>query len=389
MPPWDPSFLGAFFLSGALAVMSMEAIAADTPGTPRLTPPAQRKFAQQVLRTEAEALLAISTRLDASYCQATEALFACKGCVLVTGMGKAGLVGQKIAATLCSTGTRAHFVHPAEAIHGDLGRFGPDDVVLLLSQSGETEEIVQLLAALATRELPLIALTGRPDSALGRTARTTLDLGHLEEACPLGLAPSTSTTAMLALGDALALTVSRMKDFRAEDFAQLHPGGSLGRKLSRVENNMRPLARCRLAHDSSSLRDVLVRGSQPGRRTGAIMLTDEQGRLSGVFTDSDLARLFEQRAEHILEQPIRQAMTTAPITVTQGTMLTDAIQTMAQRKISELPVVDADLRPVGLLDITDLLPATEEFAQPARSPESPADSDHGLRVFSNRDSRCA
>ena len=202
-------------------------------------------------------------------------------------------------ATLASTGTRSHFLHPAEAMHGDLGRLHPEDVALVLSQSGETEEIVRLLPSLVEFGVPIIAVTCRAECTLARAAAATIDLGPLEEACGLGLAPSTSTTAMLAVGDALALLVSRMRDFRREDFARFHPAGSLGRKLSKVEHCM-PVGPIRVASEGLTVRQVATL-SVPGRRTGAIMLVDGSGRLSGVFTDSDLARLFENRRDHDLD----------------------------------------------------------------------------------------
>ena len=235
-------------------------------------------------------------------------LFTCKGCAIVTGMGKAGLIGQKIAATLSSTGTRAHFLHPAEAFHGDLGRVHPDDVVVMLTQSGETAEVVQLLPSLRDFGVPLVAITASHSSTVGRAATVVIELGELEEVCSLGLAPSTSTTAMLAVGDALALVVSKMRNFQADDFARFHPGGALGRRLSRVDDLMRPLAECRQASDALTVREVIVACSKPGRRTGAIMLTDDAGRLTGLFTDSDLARLFERRDEAALDRPIRDVM---------------------------------------------------------------------------------
>jgi arabinose-5-phosphate isomerase len=282
-------------------------------------------------------------------------IYACRGTVLVSGMGKAGLVGQKIMATLASTGTASHFLHPAEAVHGDLGRVRPSDVMLILSQSGETDEIVRLLPSLREFGVPLVAITGRGESTLGRAATATIDLGPLEEACSLGLAPSTSTTAMLAVGDALALVVSQMRRFSREDFARFHPAGSLGYQLSKVENHARPLDQCRVAGEERTVREVLVGTSVPGRRTGATMLVDAEGRLSGIFTDSDLARLFEHRRDGDLDRPIRHVMTGNPLRVEAGSMMIDAVALMAGRKISELPVVDAAGRPVGLIDVTDVV----------------------------------
>jgi arabinose-5-phosphate isomerase len=298
--------------------------------------------------------------------------------VIVSGMGKAGLVGQKTTATLASTGTRAHFLHPAEAIHGDLGRVHSDDVVLMLSQSGETEEIVRLLPSLAELGVPLIAITARATSRLGRAADVVLSLGTLREACTLGLAPSTSTTAMIAVGDALALVVSRMKGFAAEDFARFHPGGSLGLQLSRVEEVMRPLQDCRVAADRLTVREVFVHLSRPGRRTGAIMLVDADGRLSGIFTDSDLARLFEANCDAAFDQPVRQVMTANPAKVEQGTRLPEAVEILRTKKISELPVVDEQNHPVGLIDITDvmsLLPAEKATPQSDRADQAAQSAD--------------
>lgn len=326
-----------------------------------LSPFEQLRFARQVLLTESRALALVANRLDGEFCKAVQLVFRCRGSVLVCGMGKAGLVGQKIMSTLASTGTPSHGLHPAEAVHGDLGRVGRNDIVLMLSQSGETEEIVRLLPSLMEIGVPLLAITGRADSTLGRAASVTIELGPLEEACSLGLAPSTSTTAMLAVGDALALVVSRMRRFGREDFARFHPGGNLGYRLSHVEQQMRPREQCRVASADQTVREVLVGASMPGRRSGAILLVDDQGRLVGIFTDSDLARLFEYRRDGELDGPIGEVMTKNPLRVEVGSTMVDAVTLMAERKISELPVVDAESKPVGLIDITDvvaLLPNT-------------------------------
>src|SRR5688500_17156942 len=214
----------------------------------------QLRLAREVVRTEAHALTALADALGDEFCQAAELIHNCRGSVIVSGMGKAGLVGQKITATLASTGTRSHFLHPAEAIHGDLGRVHRDDVLLILSYSGETDEVTKILPSLKKLAAGLIAITGQPQSTLGRLADVTLDLGPLREACPLGLAPSASTTAMLALGDALALVLSRLRHFSAVDFAKLHPGGNLGRKLARVDEVMRQLGNCRMAEHTQPVR---------------------------------------------------------------------------------------------------------------------------------------
>ena len=330
--------------------MSTEAAPATT-----LSPFEQLRYAREIIQQESRSLAEVAKQLDAEFCRAAEYLYRCRGSVIVSGMGKAGLVGQKIMATLASTGTPSHCLHPAEAVHGDLGRVHRDDVMLVLSQSGETEEVVRLLPSLVEFGVPIIAITARADSTLGRAAAVVVQLGPLEEACPLGLAPSTSTTAMLATGDALALVVSRMRGFGHEDFARFHPAGSLGRKLSKVEDHMRPLAQCRVAGDDRTVRDVLIGVSLPGRRTGATMLVDRHGKLSGIFTDSDLARLFEHRGDGDLDHPICKVMTADPLRVPLGSRMTEAVSMMVRRKISELPVVDAAGKPVGLIDVTDVV----------------------------------
>ncbi|HVC95559.1 MAG TPA: KpsF/GutQ family sugar-phosphate isomerase [Pirellulales bacterium] len=320
-----------------------------------LTPFEQIRYGREIIQQEAQALATLARELGSHFARATAYLHSCRGAVVVTGMGKAGLIGQKISATLASTGTRSIFLHPAEALHGDLGRVGDDDVVLALSQSGETEEIVRLLPALAAMRLPMIAITTHARSTLGRAADVTLELGALREACPLGLAPSTSTTAMLALGDALALVTSRLLAFGRADFARVHPAGSLGRQLRKVEEQMRPLDECRVARDEQNIREVFAEQRRPGRRTGAILLVGPTGVLTGIFTDSDLARLFEARRDEALDRPIAEVMTSRPQTVYLGSMLMDAVEILAELKISELPVVNASGAPVGLLDITDVV----------------------------------
>lgn len=331
--------------------MSMPARAS----TRSLTALDQLRYAREIIQLEGHALANLSRRLDGEFCRAVDTLFACQGSVIASGIGKAGLIAQKVAATLASTGTRSHYLHPGEAVHGDLGRIHHDDVMLIFSQSGETEEVVRLLPSLLDFGVGLIAVTARRASTLGQAANVTVELGPLQEACSLGLAPSTSTTAMLALGDALALVTSRMRDFRREDFARFHPAGSLGRQLSKVDDYMRPLSDCRLALESQNVREVFVERSRTGRRTGAIMLTDARGTLAGLFTDSDLARLFENHRDAALDRPIREVMTSRPRTVPQGSMMVDAVAIMAERKISELPVIDAAGRPRGLIDITDVV----------------------------------
>ncbi len=321
----------------------------------RWTDFAQLRFAREVMQTESRAIAQVARRLDQDFCRAVDCIFHCRGSVIVTGIGKAGLIGQKIMATLASTGTRSHFLHPAEAVHGDLGRVHWDDVVLVLSQSGETEEIVRLLPPLAESGVPIIAITGKPKSTLARAATAVIDLGPLEEACPLGLAPTSSTAAMLAVGDALALVASKMRGFARDDFARYHPAGKLGLKLSKVQRYMRPLEQCRVAEQEEKVRQVLVKASVPGRRSGATMIVNADGHLTGIFTDSDLARLFEHRQDAALDAPIYSVMTANPLTATQDSLMSEAVALMARRKISELPVVDSEGRPIGLVDITDVV----------------------------------
>lgn len=320
-------------------------------------------FAREVLRIEADALNLVRDRIDGAIARAADLVFRSRGSIIVTGMGKAGIVGQKLAATLASTGTAAFPLHPAEAVHGDLGRIRAGDVVVALSQSGETDEVVRLVPAIRRLGAILVAITERADSSLGRSADVCVAIGPVREACPLGLAPSASTTALMAVGDALALLVSRMRDFRAEDFHLNHPGGSLGRKLNRVEEVMRTGRRLRVARVDRSVRDVFVGFAGPRRRSGAVLVVDETGRLVGIFTDSDLARLFESRQDDRLDRPIGEVMTADPVQVAVGAPVSDAVDAMRDRKISELPVVDRGGRPVGLVDLTDLiglLPAETE-----------------------------
>lgn len=322
------------------------------------------RYGREVVTLEARALEQLVERIDASFHAAVDTIRDCRGSVILTGIGKAGLIAQKLTATFASTGARAHYLHPAEAFHGDLGRLHADDVVLALSQSGETAEVLQLLPALRSLGVRLIAMTASAESTLGRAASIVLTLGRLEEACSLGLAPSTSTTAMLALGDALALVVSRLRGFTAEDFARFHPGGALGLKLSAVDDHMRPIEQCRLARANQTVREVVLCSTRPGRRSGAIMLVDDAGRLAGLFTDSDLARLIERRHEASLDQPVHTVMAKAPTSVTTGARMTAAIDILSERKFSELPVVDRLGRPIGMIDVTDVVALLPHRTQP-------------------------
>ncbi len=313
------------------------------------------KQAREILLHQADAIASVGKSIPADFPLAVELISACKGSVIVAGIGKAGWIGQKISASLASTGTPSHFLHPAEALHGDLGRVRSGDVVLILSNSGETAEIVNLLPRFADQGVKTVAITATLDSSLARHADAVLNYGRLQESGHLGLAPSASTTVMLALGDALALTVARLMDFRALDFAKFHPGGSLGRKLSNVTEVMRPISGCRIGLDSETVRNLFVSQGGASRRSGVVMLIDDAGTLTGIFTDSDLARLLERQQDDLFDGPVSRVMTTAPITIDASERTSVAIEVLAARNISELPVVDSQGRPVGLVDITDVV----------------------------------
>ena len=312
-------------------------------------------LARRVLAIEADALRLAGERLDGSFNRVVARLAACAGRVAVTGIGKSSDVGQKLVGTLNSTGTRAYLLDATRAVHGDLGMVHPDDVAVLLSHSGESDELLRLLPSLRALAGGLVAITGRGDSTLARRVDDAIVYGPISEACPLSLAPSTSTTVMLALGDALAFALSEGRRFTADDFAKFHPGGSLGRRLATVESVMRRGSELRIAAASATVRQVFAQVRHVGRRTGAVMLVDAHWRLAGLFTDSDLARLFEANADGAFDRPIADVMTRGPVTLERTARLGTALELLKSRKISELPVVDGDGKPVGLLDITDLL----------------------------------
>jgi arabinose-5-phosphate isomerase len=320
------------------------------------TPPADRlAFARGVLRTEADAVRAVADRLGASFLTVVDLLFHCRGRVAVVGVGKSADVGAKIAGTLNSTGTRAYTLDATRAVHGDLGMVHADDVALLLSHSGESDELVRLIGPLRKLASALVAVTGNPDGTLARCADAAVVYGPVSEACPLALAPSSSTTVMLALGDAVAFTLLQERRFTADDFARYHPAGSLGRRLATVADVMRTGPELRVAAATVTVREVFARVHHEGRRTGAIMLVDAAGRLAGLFTDSDLARLFETRRDAALDEPVERVMTTRPVVIAPTARVGEALDLLRARKFSELPVVDADGRPVGMIDITDLI----------------------------------
>ncbi|HKB15577.1 MAG TPA: KpsF/GutQ family sugar-phosphate isomerase, partial [Planctomycetota bacterium] len=265
-----------------------------------------------MLALEVRAIQSLRDRLGPSLERAVDLILACKGTLLVTGVGKAGIVGQKLSATFASTGTPAISLHPTEALHGDLGRVRPGDLVVALSNSGETEEILRLVPALKKIGVPLVAITGNPSSSLARLADCVLDIGPVEEAGPLFLAPTASTTGMLALGDALAMVVCGERDFRAAEFAMFHPGGALGRRLMRVSEVMRKGECLPIVRAGTAVEQVLVVMTATPGRPGAAIVVDEEGKLAGFFTDGDLRRLLEQRREGLLRRPIEEVMTRSP-----------------------------------------------------------------------------
>ena len=307
--------------------------------------------ARQVLKTEADAILGLIDRLDGGFESAVQLLFECRGRVIVTGMGKSGIICRKIAATLSSTGTSAYFLHPAEAIHGDLGAIREEDVVLALSHSGETEELVRLIESIRRIGARLIAMTGTSDSTLGRAADVTLDCGIAEEACPMNLVPTASTTAALALGDALAMTLLVRKGFREEDFASLHPGGKLGRRLMRVEHVMHSGSAAPIVKTTTPMPDVFHEMSD--KRLGMTCVVDGQGRLVGIFTDGDLRRLMLASSD-VLALTAGDVMKTNPRTIRREMLAVEALKIMETHKITSV-VVAADGGEVeGVVHLHDL-----------------------------------
>jgi arabinose-5-phosphate isomerase len=311
--------------------------------------------ARNVLRIERDALSRLIGRIDHSFERACDLILRSKGRVVVTGLGKPGFIAQKVSATLSSTGTPSLFMHPAEALHGDLGRVMREDVVLAFSNSGETEEIVKLLPLVKKIGAKLIAFTGNLRSPLARHSDVVLDVGVKKEACPMNLAPTASTTAMLAVGDALAVALLEKKGFRSEDFAFYHPGGTLGKKLLlKVSDIMRSGRSNPVVPESMKIRGVLLRITKA--RAGSATVVDRRGKLKGIFTDGDLRRHLE-KGENVLESRVGSVMTKTPTTIRQDKLAAEALEILRSRKIDEMPVVDAKRRPVGLLDVQDLLKA--------------------------------
>ncbi len=312
-------------------------------------------IARKVLQIEAKAVKSLIPRAGQGFVKVVDLILSSPGRVIITGMGKPGIIGQKISATLSSTGTASLFLHPAEAIHGDLGRVKCDDIIIALSNSGETDEIVKLIPIIKKIGASLIGVVGKKSSTLAKNSDLILDVGVEKEACPLGLAPTASTTAMLAMGDALSITLLKAKGFRVEDFAFYHPGGTLGKKLwLKVEDVMRKDRAFTIARQETPLRKVLYAITKA--RAGSATIVDNKGRLVGIFTDGDLRRHLE-RDPSIIQKQVKDLMTKGPEVVVKGKMAIEALRVMRKKHIDEIPVVDKNYKPVGLVDIQDLLKA--------------------------------
>ncbi len=315
-------------------------------------------FIQSACRTidvEAKAVAMLKQQLDQHFSRACELILACKGRVIVSGMGKSGHIGNKIAATLASTGTPSFFVHPGEASHGDMGMITADDLVIALSNSGSTAEVVTLLPLIKRLGSPLISITGNPDSVLSQAADANLDVSVKQEACPLGLAPTSSTTAALVIGDALAVALLEARGFSAEDFAFSHPGGALGRKLLlKVKDLMHEGDRLPVVSQTTSLRDTLLEISSKGLGMSAVI--DDSGQLVGIFTDGDLRRTLDLQLD-LKQTPIAQVMTRQAQTTQADCLAAEALHVMEERTINGLIVVDDNNRPIGALNMHDLLRA--------------------------------
>lgn len=308
-----------------------------------------------VIATEAQAISALGERIDETFSQACNLLLQCKGRIVVIGMGKSGHIGSKIAATLASTGTPAFFVHPGEAQHGDMGMITPSDVIIAISHSGETPEILSLVPIIKRFMIPLIAMSGHPNSSLAKAATLNLDVSIAQEACPLGLAPTTSTTASLVMGDALAIALLETRGFTSNDFALFHPGGSLGRRLLlHVSDIMHKGHEMPIVGEHCLLDDALVEITQ--KRLGMTAIVNDSGALLGIFTDGDLRRVIDNRHD-IRCTEIHTVMTRDCVTISPKTLAVDALQTMELHKITALLVIDESNRPVGAVHMHDLLRA--------------------------------
>lgn len=311
--------------------------------------------AKKVLLNESKAIAKLAGRVDGVFAKTVNLLSKNKGRVIVTGMGKPGFIAQKISATMSSTGTPSLYLHPAEALHGDLGRVTRDDTIIALSNSGETEEVVKLIPIIKKIGAKLVAITGNKKSTLAKNSDFILDSSVDNEACPMGLAPTTSTTVMLALGDALAIALLEKKNFQPKDFALFHPGGSLGKRLIlKVEDIMRPKGATPVVKKNAIVKDVLLKITK--LRAGSASVVDSKGKLIGIFTDGDLRRHFEE-GKDLLRQKVGDIMTKSPTTITKDRLAAEAFEILRDKRIDEIPVVDNKGCPVGLLDVQDILKA--------------------------------
>lgn len=314
------------------------------------------EYARSVIRAEADAIASMTPIVDEAFVRAAEMLYHSMGSCIVSGIGKAGIIGQKISATLASTGTPSHFLHPAEAVHGDLGRLRKDDIVMVLSYGGETDEIIRLINLVKQLQIRLISLTGDWDSTLSRHSDVVLCMGKVNEACPLGVAPSVSTACMLTIGDALAFTVMKARHFSVEDYVRFHPGGSLGATLMTVEQSMlfRPGEKLPIVGQGDTVRHMLET-TRDVKRHGAVMVVDADGKLAGIITDADLRRLLTRQDAAALEHKAAEVMTADCKRIRADALAAEATALFHKYRIDELPVVDAENRPVGLIDVQDIV----------------------------------
>lgn len=314
------------------------------------------EYARSVIRVEASAIASMTPIINGAFVKAAQMLYECTSSCIVSGIGKAGIIGRKISATLASTGTPSHFLHPVEAVHGDLGRLRKDDIVMVLSYGGETDEITRLINLVKQLQISLISITSDADSTLSRYSDVALCMGKVNEACPLGVAPSVSTACMLTIGDALAFTVMKARRFSVEDYVRFHPGGSLGAKLMTVEQSMmfRSGEKLPVVSAAATVRRMLDETSDV-KRHGAVMAVDEQGRLAGIITDADLRRLLTRQGPAVLDLKVADVMTANCKRIRADALASEATAIFHKYRIDELPVVDADDRPVGLIDVQDIV----------------------------------
>ncbi len=342
---------------GPAPVLEMPLVSSQRTPAPLSGPSARVRYGARVLEAEARAIATVAEHLDGVFDAAVDALLHCEGRVVVAGMGKPGFVAQKLSATLASTGTPSLYLHPAEALHGDLGRVVPADVLVVLSHSGETDEAIELVRAVRrTGVASVVALTGARDSTLARLADHVLTIGPVAEACPLGLAPTASSIALLALADALAMTVLEDRGFDREAYARLHPGGSLGRKLMKGAEIMRQGEALPLVSLDAPLSEAIAVMTRTPGRPGAALVVEGDGRLCGIFTDGDLRRLVEN-GDTNFDRPVAEAMGRHPRCTSPSTPVGEAATLLSEARVDQLPVTDAEGRPVGLLDVQDLLAA--------------------------------